>query len=563
MKSLEHLIYDILLDDNQRLSMEDIGVIGRDKPVGMPQGGFSPSFSSFHPNSTVNRKRNAAQQKNAQPIASFESGNNKKVIKTLVPNQGDAQTVGDLSARGAAQEGGKNPYKSIKTKLKEMYFVEDDTNTIVKKKTTQGQLPSKEDNPQDIKNSYHDLMSNLSQLSEPKKSSTDTTGKEVHPMPVIPVPSAGLFYNLHKLLNKPLETMPLPKPETPSPSVNPPAAKPSAPTTNVKPPQAASTPKPQGGTSQSGTGPQSGSGTSTQTLTRPETEFKPYTEPKIPEFKPYFTPEPTFKPEIPKPDVAPKPEVKPEVETKPEIKPEVKSETKPAAEPKPSTATETPTKPETPSVSSGGSIAKSLGAGGLAGLLAGMLGGGQKPSVQPSGFIHPGQSQISGFSFSPLGMATNMAQKSPGLNTSHILSRLKLLLPAEKQAEKAGGESNVTEATEETMNENLDKERKEVENVARKDFLKNRSGKSKGNSREAFSAKSVLSRNGAIKTRIIDENTRINIIKEAMKEKIKGKNRNSSNSEKTEKMTVGGEKTPVDVHPVLKSPQENQWGRAN
>ena len=163
MKSLEHLIYDMLI--NQRMQ-EDIGVIGSDKPVGMPAGGFSPSFSSRHPNSTINRKRNAAQQKNAAPIASFESGGGKRNNINPVPNQGDAPSVGDLSARGAS-EGGKKIYKSIRTKLKEMQEIliveqdENNTTTIKKKKPDDDnpvnppQQPSTVDA---IKNTFHDAM---------------------------------------------------------------------------------------------------------------------------------------------------------------------------------------------------------------------------------------------------------------------------------------------------------------------------------------------------------------------------------------------------------------------
>ncbi len=189
MKSLEHMIYDILI--------EGIGVQGSDKPMGV-QGGFSSSFASWKKNSRVNIKRDTFQQKNAAPIASFEGGRDRK---TPVPVQGDAATVGDLSARGAAQEGGKNPYRSIRTKLKEMNdlqtrrpskymndmrLAEDDADSITmnkKKKTENGEMINKPSDQTEqphqpstldtLKKAYHDAMGGISSMFTPPASPTN------------------------------------------------------------------------------------------------------------------------------------------------------------------------------------------------------------------------------------------------------------------------------------------------------------------------------------------------------------------------------------------------------
>jgi hypothetical protein len=526
MKSLEHLIYDIL--------KENIGVIGTDKPSG-PQGGFSASFSTRRPTTIINRKRNAAQQKNANPIASFESGRNN-----IVPNQGDATTVGDLSARGAAQESGKQPYKSIRTKLKEMYFVEDDKNTTIVKKTKTNQQPS----TVDVKNTYHDTMSNnLSKLSEPKKTIPDLSNTEVLGTPIIPFPFAGRLYNLFKN-SKPLEMEPVQAPKQLP-----------APTTNVKPPetsQTTSTPRPQQQTTSSSQGtstprPQQQSTSSSQGTSTTKTKEKP------------SWPEIETKPETPQ-NVPSKPGTGPaKLEPKPGNPPEGARQSeipspKPASGQSPSTKPGIPSLPKTVdgNISSGIGLG-TLGAGGL-GALLGYLArqSAQTSPVKASGFIHPSQSQLSGFTWSPLGMATTAAKNAPDSDKSHILARLKNLFSAMNKTKHAGEDTSITE---ENMPNNLNKERRKIENVARKDFLKNRKSSEKTNPRAAFSSDSVLSRNSAIKTRIIDEKTKNRMIKEIILEAMKNK--------KTKKATIGSKKTPIDINPVLQSPPENQSGRTS
>jgi hypothetical protein len=587
--SPEHVIYNILLKNIQ----EDIGVIGRDKPVGMPQGGFAPSFSSFHPNTTINRKRNASQQKSASPIASFESGGGKNT-RNIVPNQGDAPSVGDLSARGAS-ESGKN--KSIRTKLKEMndaYFVEDDTNTTnttVKNKTKSGNVANKPSTASDIKNLYHDTMGNL---SEPKKKIPDFSNTEVLGTPLIPFPFAGKLYNL---LTKPTEMQALPRQEAPKQLPPPvsggsgstpkpaPQAPTSVPQTPKQAPQAPTAPPTSAPKQQEMPSPQGQQGTQTKTKEKsdfppleppkPETTenvpTKPGTGPETPSTTTKLEPKPGNPPESnrqPETNAEPSPSPKTTTEPSPSVKPVTGEKPSTAVETKPSTAVET--KPSTAvdnPLLRGAGLGGLAGAGGLGALLGYLAGrgGGEKGGVKPSGFLYPNQSEISGFSWTPLGMATNMAKNTPNADKSHILARLSTLIPATKKAKRAGEEpEKVTEETEidemtETAKPNLDKERREIEYVGRKDMIQ---GKNKNPERKQFH-KSTLGKTSAIQTRIIDEGSRNIIIKEAIANAVKKKKSENKNSKNSEKMTVGQEKTEIDIHPVLKSPPENQMGRAN
>src|SRR5208337_4045596 len=101
-----------------------------------------------------------------------------------------------------------------------------------------------------------------------------------------------------------------------------------------------------------------------------------------------------------------------------------------------------------------------MGTGVVAPIITSILGklgintGSQNPSTspKPAGFMHPNQSEISGFSFTPLGVATSAAKNSPGADSSHILARLRTLIPASKKASHAGEEPEIKE---ENMNENL------------------------------------------------------------------------------------------------------------
>ena len=615
MRSLESLIYDILVKQNN--INEDIGVQGTDKPTG-PQGGFSGSFSSRHPNSTINRKRKAAQQKNAAPLASFESGSSKKNNITPVPNVGDAPSVAELSARGASESG---KYKSIRTKLKEIreQTTPDNKKSGDDKKIPNIDLPTnplpylfsddewkKLNAPNPSYNPlkpwielYHDKMAKSSadedkskkdqppvqssgttnSIDDKSKSALDKTiDRSKHMLhnpafwstisPLLMPGSSGIAGKIAggatgaagamKQLPAPLKQLPPPQTKPVEPQAAPETSPPSQPTSSgVKP------------ASQSQSQELPGVTVKTKEKTDfPNIELKKETPENVPAVKPQVKPEEQPTRLEPKPG-NPGPETERQtLQPKPEEQPNTKETQKPSTETNPELKqkTESPTKEKIipPNVPGKGPLLKGIAGGGMAGGLLGWglgnFGLGHKPNVQPAGFIHPEQSAISGFSFSPLGMAASTAQSSAGANKSHILARLKMLLPAEKEAEKAGKDTtNVTEEKnkifqqEEKMNKNYDKERREVENVDRKEFLRNRKGTKASNPRSEFLSKSTLSRNGAIKTRIIDDSieiTRNNIIREAISDAIKKK--------KTEKMTVGSEKTSIDLHPVLNNPPENR-----
>jgi hypothetical protein len=602
MRSLESLIYDILTENKIK---EDIGVGGSDKPIGV-QGGFSGSFSSRHPNSSIAKKRKTAQQQNAAPIASFESGKN---TKNPVPNQGDATSIGDLSARGASESG---KYKSIKTKLKEIREqAEKKQNNVTQLPDIKSPFPAisdetwkslNEPNPdylpklkpfkdagKDIynyslgkaKNIYHDIMGNSSKKDQSRIEPLEPDDKtEILGSPIIPGPTAGMLGkilkqtlpNSPKLLPPPLKQLPPPEvappasvipktgksPETMAPEV----AKPSDGTAMPKPqtePQLTPQLKPE-------VKPQESPGVTTRTKTEmPQVEMKPETPQNVPAtIKPQIKPEVKTEPAPTK--LEPQPGNPPENTRQGEQIPSpAETQTKTMPVPVPSTQTDTKEKtgipvppittPPNGGGGGGGPILKGAAGAGAGGLLGGLLastllGAHQRPTVNPAGFIHPARSEISGFSFTPLGMASGAAQSSPGADKSHILARLKTLLPASDQANKAGEDRGVTEEinnNEGFSMSNLDKKRREVEYLDRKEKIKKR-----------FSSRSNLGRLSAIQTRIIDENARNDIIREAISEAIKQRK-----FKKSEKMTVGSEKTPVDLHPVLKAPPENQPGRAN
>ena len=139
-RSLENIIKDVM-------AKESVGVLGTDKFLGTPPA-FNKQYKSGGGNSNQAATRGQSLQNRSQPYGGFEAEGGKKKVKeaikpSIVPNQGDAPTVADLSARGCEQESGK------KKKLKE--YSDDNLDNLIKKGSLLNSNPlTKYTNPVDV-----------------------------------------------------------------------------------------------------------------------------------------------------------------------------------------------------------------------------------------------------------------------------------------------------------------------------------------------------------------------------------------------------------------------------
>jgi hypothetical protein len=291
-------------------------------------------------------------------------------------------------------------------------------------------------------------------------------------------------------------------------------------------------------------------------LVQPNPELKVEPKPKIAE------PKVETKPKIaePEPKVDSKVDLKGNSKLDPRVipkgEPSFDPRTRPPVQPK-----ETPP-PRTPNEPLIGPRAKAAALGYAAAFGFGR--GGSPGEVQPKGFLHPyagttmvtGPQQLGGVTFQPIPQTASQifskkVSKEKDSN-SQILGgkierpqkQLPITLPFQQKPQRDVGDTepygdlpSQKEEVEVSEEKNLDKDRRDVEYVERRDMTKKR-----------MSKKSLLGRQKAYKTNIIDEQ-RISIIKEAVFDAQKKK--------KDKLLKPGAEKTPVDIHPHLKSPTYN------